>query len=71
MFEGQVDFAKKLNLLYDEVEQHYHMIVNRTGAIAKKYVCNECNNSCASEATHRCEQTCRDYMASPLRFFGL
>jgi len=39
MFEGQVDSLKRLNILYDEVEQHYHIIVKLTGALAKKYVC--------------------------------
>jgi hypothetical protein len=38
MFEGQVDSPKKINLLYDDVEQHYHVIVNITGAMAKYYV---------------------------------
>ena len=37
MFEGQVDPSKHLNLLYDDVERHYHVITNLTGAMAKKY----------------------------------
>ena len=31
IFEGQVDSPKKINLLYDDVEQHYHVIVNIKG----------------------------------------
>jgi len=34
MLEGQVDSPKRNNLLYDDVEQHYHVIVNITGAMA-------------------------------------
>jgi hypothetical protein len=42
IFEGHVDSPKKINLLYDDVEQHYHVIVNITGAMTKKYICNAC-----------------------------
>ena len=35
MFEGKVDSPKRINLLYDDVEQHYHVIVNITGAMTK------------------------------------
>ena len=35
MFEGQVDASKRINLLYDDVERHYHVITNVTGAMAK------------------------------------
>ena len=37
MFEGQVDASKLINLLYDDVERHYHVITNLTGAMAKRY----------------------------------
>ena len=36
IFEGQVVSTKKISLIYDDVEQHYHVIVNITGAMAKK-----------------------------------
>jgi len=65
MFEGQVDSPKKINLLYDEVEQHYHVIVKLTGAMAKKYVCKACNKGCTRDFTHMCDQTYRDCLASP------
>ena len=64
MFKGQVVSPKRINLLYDYVERHYHVFVNINGAMAKKYVFNTCNNSCASEDTHRCDQKCSDCMAS-------
>ena len=35
IFEGQVDSPNKINVLYDDVEQHYHLIVNIPGAMAK------------------------------------
>jgi len=38
MFEGQVDSSKHLNLLYDEVERHYHVIAKLTGAMTKRYI---------------------------------
>jgi len=38
MFEGQVDSSKRINLLNDNVERHYHVIVNITGAMAKRFV---------------------------------
>jgi len=32
MFEGLVESAKRLNLLYDDVKMHYHVITNLTAA---------------------------------------
>jgi len=65
MFEGLVDSPKRINLLYNDVERHYHVIVNITGAMVKKYVCNACNKGCRRNVTHMCDETCSDYMASP------
>jgi len=39
LFEGQVESTKRINLLYDDINQHYHVITNLTGAMAKRYVC--------------------------------
>jgi len=64
MYEGHVDSSKHLNLLYDNVERHYHVITNLTGAMAKKYVCIACHKSCRRDMTHVCDQTCSDCMAS-------
>ena len=38
MFDSRVVSAKCLNLLYDDVERHYHVITNLTGAMASRYV---------------------------------
>ena len=34
MFEGHVASAKRLNLLYDDVEGYYHLITNLTSVMA-------------------------------------
>jgi len=52
MFEGKVDVSKRLNVIYDDVERHYHVITNLTSAMTKKYVCKACNKSCKIEITH-------------------
>jgi hypothetical protein len=64
-FDGQVQTEKRINLLYDEVEHHYHVITNVTGAMAKRYVCRACNKGCKLDASHVCDQTCSDCMSSP------
>ena len=64
MLEGPVESAKRLNLLYD-VERHYHVITNLTGAMAKKYVCKASHKACTSEITYVCDKTCSDCMVSP------
>jgi hypothetical protein len=38
-FDGHVNSEKRINLIYDGVEHHYHAIANLTGAMAKRYVC--------------------------------
>jgi len=43
MFDGHVQTEKRINLLYDDVARHYHVIVNITSAMAKRYVCEACN----------------------------
>jgi hypothetical protein len=65
MFEGQVDSSKRINLLYDDVERHYHVITNLTGAMARRSVCKACNKACTSYVTHACDQKCSDCMTSP------
>ena len=57
IYEGQVDSSKHLNPLYDDVERHYHVITNLTGAMAKRYVCKACHKSCRRDITHVCDQT--------------
>ena len=37
MYEGQVTSHLRINLLYDG--EHYNVITNLTGAMARRYVC--------------------------------
>jgi hypothetical protein len=70
MFEGQVESPETINLLYDDVERHYHVIVNITGVMAKMYVCKACKKRCRRDLTHMCDQTFNDFTANPLRLPG-
>ena len=36
--------TKRINLLYDDVEWHYHVIVNLTVAMARRYLCKACKH---------------------------
>jgi len=65
MFQGQVESDKRMNLLFGEVTQHYHVIANLTGAMAKRHVCEACNKWCKYCVEHICDQTCSDCMLSP------
>jgi len=58
MFEG-------LNILYDDVERHYHVITNPMGALARRYICKACNKTCWRDVTHVFDQTCINCMMSP------
>jgi hypothetical protein len=44
--DGQIESQKRINLLYDESERHYHVSTKFTGAMAKQYVCKSCNKGC-------------------------
>ena len=39
MFEGQFTSEKRVNLLYDDINRHYHVITKLTGAMSKRYIC--------------------------------
>jgi hypothetical protein len=65
IFEGRVDSPTRINLLYDEVTRHYHVIGSQTDAMAKQFVCKGCGKNCRRDSTHTRYQTCSDCMASP------
>jgi hypothetical protein len=65
MFEWQVETSERINLLYDDVTCHYHVIGNLTGDMAKKFVCNACGKGCERDIMHTCDQKYSDCMASP------
>ena len=69
MYQGLVDSDKRINLLVDEVRQHYHVIANLTGAMAKRYICEDCNKGCKYGVVHT-EQTRSDYGKSSLYICG-
>jgi len=65
IFQGQTGSSKRINLLFDDVTRHYHVIMNLTGAMGKRYVCRACNKGCDRGVSHLCNQTCSNCMASP------
>ena len=66
MFDDQVETEKRINLLYDEVSKHYHLMNSVTDALSRKYVCKGCNKGCERGVTHRCQERCRDYVSSAM-----
>jgi len=65
MYQGHVESEKRVNLLFDAVTHHYHVIANLTGAMAKRYICEGCNKGCKNGVVYTCEQTCGDCMVHP------
>jgi len=53
IFDGLDKSEKRINLLYDDVSRHFHVIANATGAMVKRYVCKCCNKGCRSDVTHK------------------
>ena len=62
--DGHVNSEKRINLIYDDVEHHYHVITNLTGAMSKRYVCKACNRG-KSDVRHVFDQTCDACMSVP------
>jgi len=62
--DSQVESEKRINLLYDDVKHHFHVIKNFKGALSRHYVCKGCNKGC-NGVTHRCQKTCSDCMSIP------
>jgi len=56
VFDGQVETEKRINLLYDDVPHHYHVINSVTGALSRKYFCKGCTKGYESGVTHRCQE---------------
>ena len=65
IFEGRVTSEKRVNLLYDDVTRHYHVIANLTGAMSKRYICEGCSKNCRSGVTHKCSEACTDCLSIP------
>jgi hypothetical protein len=62
VFNRQVETEKRINLLYDVVTHHYHVINSIPGAFARRFGCKDCNKGCERGVTHRCQETCNDCM---------
>jgi len=54
MFSGNSRSAKKLHLLYDRANEHYNVITNLKGAMAKEYICTGCD--ILYDKTHKCDK---------------
>jgi len=65
IFEGQVVTENRLNLVFDDVTRHYHVIANLTGAMSKQFTCKGCSKSSRSGVTHKCSEACSDYLSIP------
>jgi len=63
MFNGNSRSAKKLHLLYDRDNEHYNVITNLKGAMAKKYICKRCHT--LYDFTHKCDKVCSLCTATP------
>jgi hypothetical protein len=64
MVQEQSESDRRINLLFDEVTQHYRVIANLTGAMTNRYVCEECNEGSKLGAVHLCDQKCSNCMIS-------
>ena len=70
-YQVHVESNKRVNLLFDEVTRHYHVIYNLTRAVAKIYVCEGFKKGCRYGGAHTCEQTCSDCVVSlPCKYAG-
>ena len=65
MYQGHVEYDKRINLLFDGVTRHYNVIGNLTGAMAKRYVFKGCNKGCRYVVEHTCGQACTDCRVRP------
>jgi len=65
IFDEQGTSEKRINLLYDDVNRHYHLIANLTSAMVKRYVCKGCNKGCRSGVTNKCQETHNDCSTIP------
>ena len=63
MFSGNSLSAKKLYLLYDRDFEHYNVITNLKGAMAKKYISN--GSDTLYDKTHKCDKFCSLCTATP------
>jgi recombinational DNA repair protein RecR len=63
MFSGNSLSAKKLYLLCDRDPGNYNVITNLKAAMAKTYICNDCDT--LYDHTHKCDKVCSLCTATP------
>ena len=63
MFSGNSLSDKKLHLLYDRDSEHYNVITNPKGVMAKQYICNGCDT--LYDKTHKCDKVFSSCSATP------
>ena len=63
MCSGNSFSTKKLHLPYDRDNEHYNVITNLKGAMAKQYVCNGCDT--LYYFTYKCDKVCSLCTATP------
>jgi hypothetical protein len=65
VFDKHVENEKTINVLYDDVSKHYHVLGNLTGALTRRYDCRGCNKGCKRGVMNKCQETCIDCMSVP------
>jgi hypothetical protein len=65
MFDRHVELNLRLNVLYNNVNCHFHVITNLTGDMAQSYICKGRNKGCKRGVTHKCDVSCSDCTAVP------
>jgi hypothetical protein len=63
IFDGPVDSEKRINVLFDDLTRHYHVIASLTGAMTKRFVCRGFGKGCETGETNKCKETCSDCMS--------
>jgi hypothetical protein len=69
MFEGRVDSPALINLLYDDVTRHYHVIGSLTCSMAKQVVCKCIVKGCRNDSTHMHPNVQQLYGESAMHIF--
>jgi len=63
MFSGNSRSTKKLHLPYDRYNEHYNLITNLKGVMAKQFICNGCDT--LYDFTHKCDKVYSLCTAAP------
>jgi hypothetical protein len=64
MYEGRLELPMRINLLYEELTRHYHVIGSLTGAMTKQFVCKCCGKGSHIDAAQKCDHSSSDCKAN-------